>query len=340
MKTLIIGGSGFIGTNLIGQLTASHDILNFDKNKSTKYSSVTTIVDIRDMDNLNTHFTSDISSVVLLAAEHRDDVAPLSLYYDVNVQGTQNVIDVCKKRKINKIIFTSSVAVYGLNMNNPSESTPVNPFNHYGESKWQAEQLLMKWQAESLERSLVIIRPTVVFGPGNKGNVYNLLSQIISGKFMMVGRGKNKKSLAYVDNVAGFIEFSLETNEPGAKVYNYIDTPDLSINELLHFVEKFLNKKISSVRIPYLFGFSAAKCIDMIAKLTKKKYAVSGVRVKKFCATTQFSSKKMLESGYLPKVSLHQGLHSTLQSITEELDSKTGSVKVMSSNVYKVKEAN
>ena len=75
---------------------------------------------------------NETDSVILLAAEHRDDVSPLSKYYDTNVQGTQNVLDEMDRVGCKHLIFTSSVAVYGLNKVNPDEKYPVDPFNHYG----------------------------------------------------------------------------------------------------------------------------------------------------------------------------------------------------------------
>ena len=121
-------------------------------------------------------------TVVLLAAEHRDD-APVSLYYEVNVQGTQNVLEAMDKANVKNIIFTSSVAIYGLNKQNPDEQHPADPFNHYGKSKWQAEEILRNGTIKTNNRSLTIIRPTVIFGERNRGNVYNLLNQIASNHF-------------------------------------------------------------------------------------------------------------------------------------------------------------
>ena len=89
--------------------------------------------------------------LVLLAAEHRDDVSPVSKYYDTNVQGTQNVLDEIDRVGCKHIIFTSSVAVYGLNKANPNENHPVDPFNHYGKSKWEAEKVIKAWYDKNPE---------------------------------------------------------------------------------------------------------------------------------------------------------------------------------------------
>ena len=108
----------------------------------------------------------------MLAAEHRDDVSPISLYYDVNVRGTKNVLDAMDKANVKNIIFTSSVAVYGLNKISPNENHSIDPFNHYGKSKWQAEIIIKNWyEKDPIGKSVTILRPTVIFGERNRGNV-------------------------------------------------------------------------------------------------------------------------------------------------------------------------
>ena len=85
----------------------------------------------------------------------------------------------------------------------------------------------------------------MIFGEGNRGNVFNLLSQIASGKFLMVGKGENKKSMAYIGNVVAFLETCIATEQKYG-VYNYIDTPDLTMNELVSQVQKAIGKKCGS----------------------------------------------------------------------------------------------
>ena len=179
--------------------------------------------------------------VVLLAAEHRDDVTPITKYYDVNVTGIQNTLAAMEMNGVKRIVFTSSVAVYGLNKKNPNEDYPKDPFNHYGKSKWLAEMELEKWYQMHPDWNVNILRPTVIFGERNRGNVYNLLKQIAGGKFVMVGKGENKKSMAYVGNIVAFIQFLIENKREGYNVFNYIDKPDFTMNELVSQESKVLN---------------------------------------------------------------------------------------------------
>lgn len=308
----IIGGSGFIGSELIATLKDDFTIFNIDKRKSQNALPDTIICDITNKDSLAHSIPEGSSWVILLAAEHKDDISR-SLYYNVNVEGTKNVLNVMRKKGINKIVFTSSVAVYGLNKPNPDESFGTDPFNDYGKSKFIAEEELRRWYSENTkERSLVIIRPTVVFGPGNRGNVYNLLRQISSGRFLMIGNGENKKSLAYVENITAFIKFILEKELTGYHLFNYSDKPDLSTKELVKLTERTLNKKLPSIRMPYFMGYGIGLFFDLISIISRKKFPISSVRVKKFCATTQFNSDKTKNTGFIPPYSIENGLAKTL----------------------------
>ena len=321
MKITVIGGSGFIGTNLVEILKDTHEVRIIDKQTSHFFPELTTIANICDMEALRAAMQpADI--VVNLAAEHRDDVSPKSLYYDVNVQGTRNILQVMDEKGIKTIFFTSSVAVFGLNKVNPDEEHPVDPFNDYGITKFQAEEALREWYNNGKDgKNLFVLRPTVVFGPRNRGNVYNLLKQIASGRFMMIGRGQNKKSMAFVKNIVGFIKYSIENNGySGYHLFNYIDKPDLSTIELVQIAEKSTGRKLSPMKIPYALGYLGGLGFDVLAKITGKKLTISSVRIKKFCATTQFDSSKMLATGYKAPYTLSAGISETIKSILDGVE--------------------
>ena len=312
MNITIIGGSGFVGTRLTTRLLAAgYTIKIADKNDSQKYPNLRVFADVREPETLEKALAgSDI--VINLAAEHRDDVTPKSLYDDVNVTGAENVCNVCTKLGIKKIIFTSSVAVYGFAPFGTDETGKVNYFNDYGRTKWLAEEEYRKWLASNPENSLTIIRPTVIFGEQNRGNVYNLLKQIASGKFLMVGNGKNVKSMAYVENVAAFIEYNLN-NGSGEHIYNYIDKPDFDMNTLVTEINQILGKSKKLFHWPYWLGYFGGLGFDFLAFILRKKLSISSIRVKKFCSNTMFEAVNIKKTDFNVPVTLIEGLKKTIK---------------------------
>ncbi len=315
MNISIIGGSGFVGTKLISLLSQHNDLSlkNIDKNQSLDFPSITLIGNVLDAAGLK-EALKGTDLVILLAAEHRDDVTPTSLYYDVNVQGMRNTLQAMAHNGVKRIIFTSSVAVYGLDKPNPNEDAAKDPFNHYGISKWEAEQVLDAWSKNHDDWNINIVRPTVIFGEGNRGNVFNLLNQIATGKFMMIGAGNNQKSMTYVGNIIAFLYFLIREKTQGYQIYNYVDKPDFTTNDLVYHTGEILGKSIPTTKIPYWLGMVGGYGFDLLAFISRKKLNISSVRVKKFCAVTQYDSTKAMTSGFVPPYSMEEGLRRMLKA--------------------------
>jgi len=310
----LIGGSGFIGTRLTKILLeqSDADVRIIDKLPSSAFPNLVSIADVRDTNALRNAIRPN-AIVINLAAEHRDDLEPRSLYDEVNTQGAQKICSVSEEKGVSHIIFTSSVAVYGFAPIGTDESGNIAPFNDYGRTKYEAEQVFKAWQAEAPnERTLVIIRPTVVFGEQNRGNVYNLLRQIASGRFVMVGSGENRKSLAYVENIAAFIEYSMSFKS-GVHIYNFIDKPDFTMYQLVSSAKRMLGQSDNiGFRMPYFVGYGIGKGFDLVAALTGKRLLISSIRVKKFCANSVYNTA-IDNTGFVPPVPLAQALEKTIR---------------------------
>ena len=311
MKVSIIGGSGFVGTSLSRQLKKSNINYSIYDLNFNPHDSLSNFCDVTDEGTLQN--IEDESIIINLAAEHRDDVVPVSRYDDVNVEGAKNICSIASKRKINRIIFTSSVAVYGFPNSNTYEDGKIDYCNDYGRTKHLAEEVYKKWYFEDPNnRMLLIVRPTVIFGEGNRGNVFNLLNQIASRKFVMIGNGKNIKSMAYVENVSSFLRYGLTLNS-GIHVYNYSDKPDLDMNTLVHITRKKLFKKNNTgLRLPAFIGIFIGYIFDILKYVSGINLPISSIRVKKFLKTTQFSSS-INTTNFKPLFTLESGLDKTLK---------------------------
>jgi GlcNAc-P-P-Und epimerase len=300
MKIGVTGGSGFIGTRLrIALEKAGHVCVNIDLRDENP-------IDILDLPALTKSFEG-CDAVYHLAAEHRDDVFPRSRYYDVNVTGTGNVTKAADANGIKRVIFTSSFAVYGLNTGAPDEAGKTDPFNDYGQSKLEGEEVLRAWVSKKDDVRLTIVRPVVIFGEGNRGNVYNLIHQVARGKFVMVGRGDNKKSMAYIGNVVAFLQTLLGQSSP-YELYNYADKPDFSMNDLMALIREKLGQEKPLPRIPYALGLTAGYTFDAAARLTRRTFPISAVRIQKFCADTTCTADKARRDGFTPPYTLAEGI--------------------------------
>ena len=314
MNICVIGGSGFVGTKLISSLLGENLVINIDKAKSILHPQISYLGDVCQEETFSGKFSGQ-DVVILLAAEHRDDVTPSSLYYDVNVKGMKNVLKGMDSHGVKNIIFTSTVAIYGMNRDDPPrENSKAEPFNDYGKSKWEAEQVLKKWVLNKDGRNALIVRPTVILGEGNRGNVYNLLKQIYRGRFLMIGEGTNRKSMAYIENVVAFIKYKLASKFSGIEIFNYVDKPDFDMNALVSEVFRFKGMPAPKLRLPYLIGLVGGYCFDILAKILGKKSLISSIRVKKFCSSTEINGDKVIHSGFRQPISLKKGLQRTLEN--------------------------
>jgi GlcNAc-P-P-Und epimerase len=314
MKVLVLGGSGFIGTRLLDTLIErGHGVTNFDRRVSDRFANLTVVGDVRSSEEVSAAAAGH-HAVINLAAEHRDDVTPLSLYTEVNVGGAVALVTAAESAGIERIVFTSTVALYGLGTNDASEESEPDPFNEYGRSKLAAERVLRKWADASPDRSLTIVRPSVVFGEGNRGNVYNLARQVHSRRFLLIGRGENRKSMSYVGNIVGFLADALDA-APGTTTINYADKPDLTTRELLDVLNDAMAlPHTGAIRLPLWLGLAGGYVLDAAAKVTRRTFPISAIRIRKFASDTTVNTHRLASTGYRPPVPLDEAIRRTIEA--------------------------
>ncbi len=313
--TAVIGGSGFVGSAVMRQLAErgeavrNLDIVAPEANAPGPFMEA----DITRRETLEPALRG-ADTVLFLAAEWRDNVRPLSRYTEINVDGVANVIAACQALGIKRMVFVSSCSVYGPTPGEVDEEFKGKPMNPYGESKAEGEILLRQWADADPDILLAMVRPTVIFGPGNRGNVWNLANQIINGPFLMIGDGENRKSMAFVENVAAFL-LHARSLPTGTHIFNYADKPDMTMNELVALVRKDAGlPHKSDLRLPQGPALLGGKLFDIASRILGREFGVTSERVFKFCANTQYSADRAFATGFTPPVDLRDGLTRLIQS--------------------------
>jgi GlcNAc-P-P-Und epimerase len=308
-KTLITGGSGFIGSHF-HHVISNSELVNLDLEKPTfKHSATFYQGDIRKKEDVTKVFEreKEISRIISLAAKHHDFGIGHDEYFDTNEMGTQVLCEVATRFNINEIVFYSSVAVYGTTNEMSDESLEPAPDSPYGASKLAGENVLRKWAAEQSGRKVLIIRPALVFGANNVANMYKLIKQIDLGVYFHIGKGDNIKSIAYVENLVKATLFLADKMPNGVSTYNYADEPQLTSREIGNTIATALGKKVR-LTVPLSAAVILGLPFDLLIKITGKNFPISTARIKKLNTQTLHSARKMAAAGFKPDYTTKQGL--------------------------------
>jgi GlcNAc-P-P-Und epimerase len=309
MKILAVGNSGFIGSFLTSKLVElGYQVAGLDLCQDNHKDEICKCIEGSILNDNDIERASEGADLIInLAAKHHDFGVSEEEFYQVNVEGTKNLLDCASKENIKKFIFISSVAVYDTKSMPVDESSELNPVNLYGKSKLKAENLVKEWVNEGSERSAVIVRPAVVFGPGNYANMYNLIDNIYKGRFFFVGKGDNIKSAAYVENLIDAIIFYMEKMKPGLEVFNYSDQPHMNTKEIVEIISNHLNVEVPAFKFPLKPVLGVAGIIDILAKISGRNFPIQAFRIKKFAQNTYYKSPRIRDLGFKQKITLEEG---------------------------------
>lgn len=309
MKILITGGAGFIGTYLsreLYELGNSIRIVDIDKKNMLNRDYDNRVIDILYKDGLR-RAMEGVDYVIHLAAKHRFFGVSEREFFLVNEEGTKNVLEAMDSEGVKKLAFYSTVAVYGKTNDPTDESTVAKPNTLYGLSKFAAEESIKKWAARNGNRTAIIIRPTVIFGPNNRGNIYRLIRQIYRRCYVPIGNGQNVKSIAYVENVVEATLFLMNRDQQGVETYNYADSPHMPYKEIVNLIYSALNRRAPRYHLPLARMLPIAKALDKIINSAGIEFSV-GTTIEKMNKSTHHKADKIRELGFLPSLSSKEGL--------------------------------
>lgn len=315
MKILIIGNTGFIGSFLAQKLMdKGYEIAGLDVNSTDNKNNLFRFVrgSILNPEDIMKAATG-VDAIINLAAKHHDFGVSEEEFFKVNVQGTRNILNCASRLGIKRFIFYSSVAVYGNYKVGVTEKMLPNPVNPYGRSKLEAEKLIQDWVVQDRTREVLIIRPSVVFGPENYANMYKLIDSIYKKRFFFVGRGNNIKTAAYVENLVDATVFLIERLKPGIDTYNYSDYPQMTSNQIVRIITQCLSCNIPKLKIPLRPAVIAASIFDLLGKITGCNFPITAFRIKKFNMPTHFESRKIRKLGFRQRIDLPEGYRRTAE---------------------------
>jgi nucleoside-diphosphate-sugar epimerase len=312
MKYILIGGSGFIGQHF-KKCLGNKIILNLDINEginNNQYSFCNILDEISIDEKIN---ENEEICLIHLAAVHFDFQKN---YYETNVEGTKNVLNfISKNKRISKYVFFSSVATYGDSINGKNEKSKQLPYNDYGKSKLLAEKIILDWNKRNSFTKIIIVRPAVVYGEYNFGNVYNFLKQISNGFFAIIGSGKNIKSIAYAPNLVDSVIYAVNNIHDKIFIYNYSDYPQMTITEQSNKLCELMDKS-KPIKFPYFLTRFITLPIDILEKIFRKDLKFNSMRVKKFTIPTNFNSDLIRSKGFKQKYTIEKGYKNTLKWIS------------------------
>lgn len=306
---LVTGATGFVGRVLCTRLLADGIHVRGTLLESEALSSLVDGVEPAYI--LPLGFETDwrdalvgIEIVIHLAARVHimDDAAtdPLTEFRKVNVEGTAHLAREAAKAGIKRLVFVSSIKVNGEeNVTSYTQNSLPNPSDPYGISKWEAEQALRCIEAETgLE--VVVIRPTLVYGPGVKANFLNMLKIISRGIPLALASISNKRSLIYVGNLVDALSICATHPSAAGKTYLVNDGEDVSTPELIRRTAKALGVPARLFPFPLQIMLFAGK-------LTGKSAVVNRLTG----SLTVDSSKIRRELGWVPPFTMDEGLRIT-----------------------------
>ena len=260
--------------------------------------------------------------VVNFAAIHREPGHEDYEYFQTNLLGAENVCKFAEQIGCQNIIFTSSISPYGVSESVKDESTLPIPVTAYGSSKLVAEKIHQIWQAKDvINRSLVIVRPGVVFGPGEGGNVSRLIKAVIHRYFFFMGNEATRKSGVYVKELCNAMWWVLQEQKKNGEtvsLFNMSMNPGPSIGEYVKAVCKTQGIKRFVPTVPFRVLMAVAYTIDAIARPLGIQHPFSPVRIRKLVRSNNIIPTYLVEHGYQFQYSLDSAFADWKKSCPEE----------------------
>lgn len=263
-----------------------------------------------------------VDLIANFAAIHREPGHEPFEYYETNLLGADHVCAWAERIGCKAMIFTSSIAPYGPTEEPKDEGSLPVPITAYGGSKLAAEKIYMGWQQGDREgRQLLIVRPGVVYGPGEGGNVSRLVRAVLKRYFVYMGNRKTRKAGGYVKELCNALihvwHWQREQHR-GVVMFNFSADPALTVEEYVGAVCATAKVRRFIPSIPYPLLLAASYPIDAIASLFGIQQPIAPVRMRKLVRSNNIQPAFLRDIGYKYRYTTAQALADWQQERPED----------------------
>jgi nucleoside-diphosphate-sugar epimerase len=323
---VLFGGAGFIGTHFARHLLESRaaeqvyladlhpprfadwssDLQSARRNGQVRYMQVDVCQPIRQLE-----LPDRADLVVNLAAVHREPGHEPCEYFSTNLLGAENVCAWAERVACPWMIFTSSIAPYGPTEEGKDENALPVPVTPYGASKLAAEKIHLAWQRGGANRRLLIVRPGVVFGPGEGGNLTRLIRAVLGRYFMYMGNRHTRKAGGYVKELCHALTWVMarqaERNE-GVVLFNFTMDPAPAVEEYVDAVCRVTDVRRFIPTLPYPFLLGASYPLEALSRPFGIHQPISPVRIRKLVHSNNIIPGYLRQAGYSYRYTLEHAL--------------------------------
>ena len=319
MRVLVTGGTGFTGSHLVRRLLdRGHDVVCLDNqpglfaDELRGLGAEVVIGSVTDAD-LVRRSSRGVEVVHHLAAAFRQLNVPKSVYREVNVEGTRNVLEAARASDVRRVVYCSTQGVHGHVMNPPGdENSPIAPEDYYQQTKYEGELVCAEYSDAGMD--IAIVRPTAIYGPGDPGRFLLLYRMASNGRFLMFGDGETTYHPVYIDNLVDLFELAAERPEARGRTYLGGDAEYFTLNELVSAVGRSMGTEVKIVHLPFRPLWLAAVACEAVCAPLRVSPPLFRRRVDWFRQVRAFRIDRARdELGYAPAVGLDEGLRRTFE---------------------------
>lgn len=249
--------------------------------------------------------------VIHLEVQHHVDAPTandVAEFQKVNVDATRAWLQWCVRVGVKRFALFSSIKAVGQSRQCQDEFANTPPSGPYGKSKRHAEELVRSWAAESADRTALILRPAVIYGPANQANILAMVRAIDRGMFLLVGRNDNVKSIVSAKNLIAAVVHLICIASPGLALYNVVDLESYTVRDLADMMSRALGKERPPRSLPVLIARVAAAVCDSLKRVTGRSMPLTNSRLSALLETSHFTNHKLLSTGFIHPQSTEQGL--------------------------------